>query len=92
MHPIDDYVADFTNDIPKSHVLTAGYLARPAHEGEAVDGTSIDAQEIVRDVIPRIVSAKGAVGVQRAGQPVGVIGKDDILHLVADDAHEGSAT
>lgn len=92
MHPVDDYVADFTNDIPKSHVLTAGYLARPAHEGEAVDGTAIDAEEIVRDVIPRIVSSSGAVGVQRAGQPVGVIGKDDILHLVADDAHEGSAT
>lgn len=92
MHPADDYVADFTNDIPKSHVLTAGYLARPAREGEEVSGAPVDAEVIVRDAIPQIVSSSGAVGVQRAGQPIGVIGKDDILHLAADDASEGSST
>lgn len=92
MHPVDDYVADFTNDIPKSHVLTAGYLARPAHEGEAVEGDAVDADAIVRDVIPRIVAASGAIGVQRGSQILGVIDKEDILHLVADDATEGSVT
>lgn len=92
MHPADDYVADFTNDIPKSHVLTAGYLARPAREGEEVSGAAIDAELIVRDAIPQIVQSTGAVGVHQGGQVVGVIDKDDILHLVADDATEGSAT
>jgi len=92
MHPADDYVADFTNDIPKSHVLTAGYLARPAREGEDVTGTAIDAEVIVRDAIPQIVESSGSVGVQRNGDVVGVISKDDILHLVADDATEGSST
>jgi len=92
MHPADDYIADFTNDIPKSHVLTAGYLARPLREGEEVSGAEIDAEVIVRDAIPQIVASSGPVGVQRNGQPVGVICKDDILHLVADDATEGSAT
>ena len=89
---VGDYVADFTNDIPKSHVLTAGYLARPAREGEDVTGIAVDADVIVRDAIPQIVESPGSVGVQRNGDVVGVISKDDILHLVADDATEGSST
>jgi glycine betaine/proline transport system ATP-binding protein len=92
MHPVDDYVADFTNDIPKSHVLTTGYIARPALEGEEVSGAPVDADAIVRDVIPQIVASNGAVGVQRGTEVLGVIGKNDILHLVAEDASEGSAT
>jgi len=32
------------------------------------------------------------VGVQRGTEVLGVIGKNDILHLVAEDASEGSAT
>ncbi len=92
MHPADDYVADFTNDIPKSHVLTVGYIARPAGDGEDISGQPIDADIIIRDAIPRIVNATGPVPVTRAGESIGVIGTDDILHLVAEDASEGSAT
>ncbi len=92
MHPADDYVADFTNDIPKSHVLTTGYLARPAAEGEPVVGTPLDADLIVRNAIPRIVATEGAVGITRNGQPIGVLSRDDILNLVAEDSTDGAAT
>lgn len=92
MNPVDDYVADFTKDIPKSHVLKMGALARPAHSDEIISGEPIDAETIVRKAIPRIVNSTNPVGVVRNGQEIGAVGKDDILHLIADDAVEGSST
>lgn len=92
MKPVDDYVADFTKDIPKSHVLTMGALARPARADETVSADPVDADLIVRKAIPRIVNSTNPVGVVKGGATVGVVGKDDILHLIADDANEGSST
>jgi len=92
MKPVDDYVADFTKDIPKSHVLTMGALARPARADETVSADPVDADLIVRKAIPRIVNSTNPVGVVKGGATVGVVGKDDILHLIADDANEGCST
>ena len=88
MNPVDGYVADFTKDIPKSHVLRMEALARPARPDENVGGTPVDAEMIVRKAIPRIVNSNDPVGVVRDGVAIGVVGKDDILHLIADDAIE----
>ncbi len=90
MNPVDDYVADFTKDIPKSHVLKMGALARPASPDETIGGDPVDAEVIVRRAIPRIVNSPDPVSVVRDGRLIGVVGKDDILHLIADDATEGS--
>ena len=88
MNPVDGYVADFTKDIPKSHVLKMEALARPARPEESVGGTPVDAETIVRKAIPRIVNSNEPVGVVRDGVAIGVVGRDDILHLIADDATE----
>jgi glycine betaine/proline transport system ATP-binding protein len=90
MNPVDDYVADFTKDIPKSHVLKMGALARTASLEETIGGDPVDADVIVRRAIPRIVNSPDPVSVVRDGRLIGVVGKDDILHLIADDATEGS--
>jgi glycine betaine/proline transport system ATP-binding protein len=90
MNPVDDYVADFTKDIPKSHVLKMGALARTASLEETIGGDPVDAEVIVRRAIPRIVNSPDPVSVVRDGRLIGVVGKDDILHLIADDATEGS--
>lgn len=92
MNPVDDYVADFTKDIPKSHVLKMGSLARPARPEESPSGEPVDAEVIVRKAIPRIVSSTSPVEVVNQGRTIGVVGKDDILHLIAGDAVEETAT
>lgn len=92
MNPVDAYVADFTKDIPKSHVLTMGALARQPHPGETTAGEPVEGNTIVRKAIPRIVNSTNPVGVSRNGTPIGVVGRDDILHLIADDAVDGSST
>ncbi len=36
--PADDYVRDFVRDVPRSHVLTLRWIARPAAADDPLDG------------------------------------------------------
>jgi len=87
MHPADDYVADFTRDIPKSHVLSVGSIAQPITDAVKLSDQSIDYEVIVRDSVQRVVQADGAVRVTRRGETVGYINSDSILALVSADSH-----
>ena len=40
-HPADDYVADFTKDVPRAHVLTARAIMRPANGQAPADGPTV---------------------------------------------------
>ena len=40
-HPADDYVADFTKDVPRAHVLTARAIMRPVNGHGAADGPAV---------------------------------------------------
>ena len=39
--PADDYVADFVQDVPKSYVLTLGWIMREVREGDPLDGPGV---------------------------------------------------
>jgi glycine betaine/proline transport system ATP-binding protein len=91
MNPADAYVADFTQDIPKTHVLTVGELARPADGQTVSSGRPLDSAMIVRHAIAQIAQSEQPVAVAEDGKTIGVIGRDDILALVAADAQESTA-
>ncbi len=40
--PADDYVENFTRDIPRSHVLTLRWIMRDARPGDTTDGPRLD--------------------------------------------------
>ena len=44
-HPADDYVADFTKDVPRAHVLTARAIMRPVNGHGAADGPAVAADD-----------------------------------------------
>ncbi len=85
-NPADEYVADFTRDVPKSHVLTLRTIVRPQADGESVSGVSLDAKTIIRDATDAVVNAGGAVTVTDNGQSIGVITANDILRIVGSGA------
>lgn len=85
-NPADEYVADFTRDIPKSHVLTVRSIARPLAAGETVSDRSVAAATIIRDATATVVDARGPVTVMDGGQAVGVITASDILRVVGAGA------
>jgi glycine betaine/proline transport system ATP-binding protein len=90
-HPVDDYVADFTRDIPKSHVLTLNAIARPAAEGEALDGPELQAGTVIRDATPTILAARRPVKVLDGQTLVGVVTPHDVLRLISGDAEPAEA-
>ena len=83
--PVDDYVADFTQDIPKSHVLTLRSIARPAQAHDAEPGPSLPATTIVKDATSAILASSGPIRVVDESGEVGLVGPADVLRLVAGD-------
>jgi glycine betaine/proline transport system ATP-binding protein len=80
--PADDYVKDFTSDVPKSHVLTLKWVMRPADEDVADTGPGLQADRIVRDAANEVLAARGPVRVFDGDQLVGVVDDEDILRVV----------
>src|SRR4051812_18547094 len=87
--PADEYVRDFTSDVPKSHVLTLKWVMRDAKPGE-VDATSpaLPCDLIVRDAARVVLDHQGPCRVVDGDRVVGVVDDEDILRVVvAEEGH-----
>ena len=47
--PADDYVRDFVQDVPRSHVLTLRWIMRPAAPGDSLEGPEMGPDVVIRD-------------------------------------------
>jgi glycine betaine/proline transport system ATP-binding protein len=84
--PADEYVRDFVQDVPRSHVLTLSWVMRPPGPNDATGGPSLDADTVVRDAARVVLSAQAPVRVVRNGTLLGVVDADAILRvIVAED-------
>jgi glycine betaine/proline transport system ATP-binding protein len=80
--PADDYVKDFTSDVPRSHVLTLRWVMRPVDESAPTDGPVLQAGQIVRDAARVVLDHQGACRVAEGDTVVGVVDDEDILRVV----------
>jgi glycine betaine/proline transport system ATP-binding protein len=85
--PADDYVRDFTSDVPKSHVLTLKWVMRQAEDGAPTDGPVLQSDQIVRDAARVVLDHRGPCRVAEGDTVVGVVDDEDILRVVV--AEEG---
>jgi glycine betaine/proline transport system ATP-binding protein len=81
-NPADEYVADFTRDIPKSHVLSVRSIARPLKDSELPSQATLPANTIIRDATEIVLNSSGPVQVIENGNSIGVISANDILRLI----------
>lgn len=90
--PADEYVRNFVQDVPRSHVLTLRWVARPERLGEEVADLTLPADTIIRDAIRCVISAGRPVRVVdggsggaggSGGKVLGVVGEDEILTSIA---------
>ena len=84
-HPADDYVADFTRDVPRAHVLTARTIMRPAN-GDAAYAGDVASTTIVQDLLPMVVSSDLPFRVIEDANQVGVIDRTAVLTAMVEDA------
>jgi glycine betaine/proline transport system ATP-binding protein len=86
--PADDYVKDFTSDVPRSHVLTLKWVMRDlnADDGKSsevpVDGPVLQHDQIVRDAARVVLDHQGPCRVFDGDKLVGVVDDEDILRVV----------
>jgi glycine betaine/proline transport system ATP-binding protein len=83
--PADDYVADFTRDVPRAHVLTARSIMRSANGDAPDDGSTIEADAVVQDLIPVFAESDRTLRVVDGDRVVGVIDRGDVMRALVEE-------
>ncbi|WP_107770914.1 quaternary amine ABC transporter ATP-binding protein [Nocardioides sediminis] len=79
--PADDYVRDFTSEVPRSHVLTLKWVMHEPN-GDALEGPVLQADQIVKDAARIVLDHQGPCRVMEGDKLVGVVDDEDILRVV----------
>jgi glycine betaine/proline transport system ATP-binding protein len=82
--PADDYVANFTRDIPRSHVLTLRWIMREPADGE-LDGPKLDVATTVRAAVPMIAASERPICAVEDDRVVGVVDRVSVLTAIAGE-------
>jgi glycine betaine/proline transport system ATP-binding protein len=85
-NPKDAYVADFTQDIPKSHVLTLGTIARAPRADDDMSGPHMPANTVVRAATHAILTERRPVVVVDGDNVVGIVDAEAVLSIIAEPA------
>jgi glycine betaine/proline transport system ATP-binding protein len=76
--PADDYVADFTRDVPRAHVLTARSIMKPV-EGNSGDGPVVAPTTVVQDLIPMVADGDRVIRVVEGETLLGVVDRAAVM-------------
>jgi glycine betaine/proline transport system ATP-binding protein len=80
--PADDYVRDFVQEVPRSHVLTLRWVMRPPRPGDSLEGPEMDCDTIVQSAARKALDADHPVRVMENGELVGIVDDEAILRAV----------
>ena len=80
--PADDYVADFVQDVPKSYVLTLGWIMREVRPEDALDGPEFPSTAVIRSAVHVAASTDRPIRVVDSGDKVS-LGRQDRLVAIA---------
>ncbi len=86
--PADEYVENFTRDVPRSHVLTLRWVMRELEPGEPTDGPRLDVGTTVRRAVPVLAGSEKPVCCVENGSIVGVVDRDTVLTAIAGEGDE----
>lgn len=82
--PVNDYVREFTRDVPRAKVLTAAAVMNPAN-GADVGGQTVSADTTLEALIPRVLSYDGVLAVMNeTGGVVGSLDRRTVLLALAE--------
>jgi len=81
--PADDYVADFTRDVPRAHVLTARSIMRPTN-GFAGDGPAVEPETVIQALIPMVAESDRTIRVIEDGTVIGVVDRKAVMSAMIE--------
>jgi glycine betaine/proline transport system ATP-binding protein len=83
-NPADDYVADFTKEVPRAHVLTARSIMAPPN-GASAFGGDIAAGTVVQDLIGHFASSDLPLRVIDGDEVLGVVDRAAVMAALVED-------
>jgi len=86
--PADDYVENFTRDIPRSHVLTLRWIMRDAGPQDSTDGPQLDVTTTMRKALPVMAATEKPVCCMEGGRIVGIVDRDAVLRAIAEEGED----
>jgi len=84
-HPADDYVADFTKDVPRAHVLTARSIMRTVGDDGHGDGPTVTPDTVVQDLLPLVADSDEVVRVVDGDDVLGVVDRRAVLGSLMEE-------
>lgn len=84
LHPADEYVRKFTQDVPRSAVLTAGAIARPLGQEPPGDLPTVTADTTLQQLVPLVAATDSAIAVlDGRGELIGVVDRKTTMLALA---------
>ncbi len=83
LNPANDYVAEFTKDVPRDRVITVGELVDPHHSQTLPNTPSIADSTTLNNVMPLFESHPNGVQVTRDEQIIGVVTPAMVIQALA---------
>ena len=81
--PADDYVADFVQDVPKSYVLTLGWIMREVRPGDPLDGPVYPSTTVIREAVRDVACSDSPIRIVDDGKLVGMVDRSMVLAAIA---------
>jgi glycine betaine/proline transport system ATP-binding protein len=81
--PADDYVRDFVQDVPRSHVLTLRWVMREPRDDDPTDGPELPPDTVIRAAVHVATATESPIRVVEDGELVGVVDRVQILAAIA---------
>jgi glycine betaine/proline transport system ATP-binding protein len=85
-HHADDYVADFTKDVPRAHVLTARAIMKPVNGHGSIEGPVVSPATVVQDLIPMVADAERTIRVVDGEDLVGLVDRSAVMTALVEEA------
>ena len=87
LNPADDYVAEFTEDVPMVRVLKAANVLDPSRT-ETPGMPQRDADTTVEDLLPLLASHPEGISMMRDGASIGVVTDASVISALAHDTRD----
>ena len=83
--PADSYVADFTRDVPRAHVLTVRTIMTPANGNAPSDGPTVTPDTVIQELLPLVADSDQVIRVVDEDRVIGLVDRRAVVGALVEE-------